>query len=141
MTPGSSDNLSPICLHGSLWQENFMFHELKQVVRQKDHTFADLLNCVRIAEITADDEAILRTRVVTIDDPNHFTEALHVYGTNEQAEMYNTSFNAAESSVTEVFNIQSHDVSKDSDTRASKNQFSWKETHRNWRIGKLFNCS
>ena len=54
-----------------------MFHELKQVVRQKDKTFAALLNHVRLAQINADDEAILKTTVVTIDNPKHFTDVLH----------------------------------------------------------------
>ena len=118
MTSGSRDNPSPISLHASLWQEDFMFHELKQVVRQKDHTFADLLNCVRIAEITEDDEAILRTIVVTINDPNHFTEALHVYGTNDQAEIYNSSM--LQRLQSQKYSISSHDVSKDTDTKQVK---------------------
>ena len=35
-TPGSNHDPSPISLHTSLWQENFQFHELKHVIRQKD---------------------------------------------------------------------------------------------------------
>ena len=42
-TPGSSHDPSPISLHASLWQENFQFHKLKHVVRQKDQYFAQLL--------------------------------------------------------------------------------------------------
>ena len=38
--PGSNYDPNPISLHGSLWQENFNFHELKHIVRQKDQHFA-----------------------------------------------------------------------------------------------------
>ena len=57
--PGSTNDPTPISLHTSLWQENFQFHELKHVVRQKDHYFAELLNRVREAQITEEDEATL----------------------------------------------------------------------------------
>ena len=40
--PGSNYDPNPICLHGSLWKENFNFHELKHIVRQKDQQFAQL---------------------------------------------------------------------------------------------------
>ena len=90
-TPGSSSDPTPICLHGSLWQENFNFHELKHIVRQKDQHFAQLLNRVCEAQITDDDEATLKQRVTTLDDPGHFTDALHVYGTNNQTDQYNST--------------------------------------------------
>ena len=28
-TPGTGDDPNPVCLHQSLWQENFYFHELE----------------------------------------------------------------------------------------------------------------
>ena len=90
-----------------------MFHELKQVVRHKDQAFACLLNHVRIAQITADDEAILKSRVVTIDDPAHFTDALHVYETNEQGDFYNSTMLQK----LQKHSISSSDVAKDSHTR------------------------
>ena len=87
--PGSNDDPNPIYLHGSLWQENFLFHELKQVVRQKDQEFAELLNRVREGKMMDIDEAKLQTRVTTLEDKKHFTDALHVYGTNQQTDDYN----------------------------------------------------
>ena len=39
-TPGTGDDPNPVCLHQSLWKENFYFHELKHVVRQKNKQFA-----------------------------------------------------------------------------------------------------
>ena len=76
--PGSNYDPNPISLHGLLWQENFNFHELKHIVRQKDQHFAQLLNRVPEAQITEDDEAALKQRVTTLDDPKHFADALHV---------------------------------------------------------------
>ena len=81
-TPGSNHDPSPISLHALLWQENFQFHELKRVIRQKDQYFAQLLNRVREAQMTDQDEVTLKTRITTLDGPNHFTDTLHVYGTN-----------------------------------------------------------
>ena len=57
-----------LSLHGSLWQENFSFHELTRIVRQKDQQFAQLLNKVCEAQITDEDEARLKQRVITLDD-------------------------------------------------------------------------
>ena len=88
-TPGTGDDPNPVCLHQSLWKENFYFHQLKHVVRQKNKHFAQLLNRVREAKITENDETILKARVMTLNDPDHFTDALHVYGTNQQADQYN----------------------------------------------------
>ena len=90
-TPGTGDDPNPVCLHQSLWKENFYFHEMKHVVRQKNKQFAQLLNRVREAKITEHDETTLKARVTTLDDPDHFTDALHVYGTNQQADQYNTA--------------------------------------------------
>ena len=90
-TPGTNHDPSPISLHALLWQESFQFHELKHVIRQKDQYFTQLLNRVREAQMTNQDEATLKTRITTLDDPNHFIDALHVYGTNEQTDEYNSS--------------------------------------------------
>ena len=112
--PGGKDNPSPICLHGSLWQENFQFHELTQVVRQKNQQFAELLNRVRIAQMNEDDESILKSRITTLEDPNHFVDALHVYGTNEQADRYNSTM--LERLNTQKYCVKSYDIRKDKDT-------------------------
>ena len=45
-TPGTADDPNPVCLHQSLWQENFYFHKMKHVVRQKNKHFAQLLKRV-----------------------------------------------------------------------------------------------
>ena len=112
--PGSNDDPNPIRLHGSLWQENFLFHELKQVVRQKDQEFAELLNRVREGKMTEIDEAKLQTRVTTLDDKEHFTDALHVYGTNQQTDDYNRMM--LHKLNTTKYTIKSSNITKDRDT-------------------------
>lgn len=98
-------------LHGSLWKENFMLHELTQVVRQKDTEFASLLNRLRTAELTEEDENILMTRVIQSDDPLHYHDALHVYGTNNEADEFNRKMIASLSET--VITIKAHDILRD----------------------------
>ena len=117
-TPGTGDDPNPVCLHQSLWKENFYFHKLKDVVRQKNKHFAQLLNRVREAKITENDETILKARVTTLDDPDHFTDALHVYGTNQQADQYNATM--LQKPDTPKYVIQSSDITRDRDTRQVK---------------------
>ena len=112
--PGSNYDPNPISLHGSLWQENFNFHELKHIVRQKDQHFAQLFNRVREAQITEDDEAALKQRVTTLDDPEHFADALHVYGTNHQTDQYNSTMLQKLTTFKHI--IKSSDITKDRNT-------------------------
>ena len=114
-TPGNNYDPSLISLHGSLWQENFNFHELKHIVRQKDQQFAQLLNRVHEAQITEDNEATLKQRVTTLDNPIHFTDALHVYGTNHQTDQYNSTM--LQKLTTHKYIIKSSDITKDRNTR------------------------
>ena len=112
--PGSNYDPNPISLHGSLWQENFNFHELKHIVRQKDQHFAQLLSRVREAQIMEDDEAALEHRVTTLDDPEHFADALHVYGTNHQTDQYNSTMLQKLTTFKHI--IKSSDITKDRNT-------------------------
>ena len=111
---GSNYDPNPISLHGSLWQENFNFHELKYIVRQKDQHFAQLLNRVLEAQIREDDEAVLKQRVTTLDDPEHFADALHVYGTNHQTDQYNSTMLHKLTTFKHI--IKSSDITKDRNT-------------------------
>ena len=65
--------------------------------------------------MTDEDEATLKTRVTTLDDPNHFIDALHVYGTNEQTDEYNSSM--LHKLNTSKYTIKSSDITKYRDTR------------------------
>ena len=87
-------------------------------MRQKNKHFAQLLNRVREAKITENDETILKARVTTLDDPDHFTDALHVYGTNQQADQYNATMLQKLDTPKDV--IQSSDITRDRDTRQVK---------------------
>ena len=117
-TPGTGDDPNPICLHQSLWKENFYFHELKHVARQKNKQFAQLLNRVRETKITEHDETTLKGRVTTLDHPDHFTDALHVYGTKQQADQYNAAM--LQKLDTPKYVIQSSDITRDRETRQLK---------------------
>ena len=117
-TPGTGDDPNPVCLHQSLWKENFYFHESKHVVRQKNKQFAQLLNRVREAKITEHDETTLKARVTTLNHPDHFTDALHVYGTNQQADQYNATM--LQKLDTAKYVIQSSDITRDRETRQVK---------------------
>ena len=112
--PGSNYDPNPISLHGLLWQENFNFNELKHIVRQKDQHFDQLLNRVHEAQIMEDDEAALKQRVTTLDDPEHFADALHVYGTNHQTDQYNSTMLQKLTTFKHI--IKSSDITKDRNT-------------------------
>ena len=117
-TPGTGDDPNPVCLHQSLWKENFYFREMKHVVRQKNKQFAQLLNRVREAKITEHDETTLKGRVTTLDHPDHFTDVLHVYGTNQQADQYNATM--LQKLDTPKYVILSSDITRDRETRQVK---------------------
>ena len=119
-TPGHGDDPNPVCLHQSLWKENFYFHKLKHVVRQKNKQFAQLLNRVREAKITEHDETTLKGRVTTLDHLDHFTDALHVYRTNQQADQYNATM--LQKLDTPKYIIQSSDITRDREMRAGEHK-------------------
>ena len=52
---------------------------------------------------------------MTLDDQDHFTDALHVYGTNQQADQYNATM--LQKLDTPKYVIQSSDITRDRDTR------------------------
>ena len=65
--------------------------------------------------MTDQDEATLKTRVTTLDDPDHFIDALHVYGTNEKTDEYNSTM--LQKLNTSKYTIKSSDITKDRDIR------------------------
>ena len=52
----------------------------------------------------------IKTRITTLDDPNHFVDALHVYGTNEQTDQYNSTM--LQKLNTSKYTIKSSDITK-----------------------------
>ena len=110
--------------------------ELKHLVRQKNKQFAQLLNRVREAKITEHDETTLKGRVTTLDHPDHFTDALHVYGTNQQADQYNAT--KLQKLDTSKYIIQSSDITRDREMRQVKISLNSKK-HRYRRTTKSLN--
>ena len=104
----------PAVIYGSLWKKHFRFHELTTVVRQADQEFAATLNRVRTGKLTAADEDLLRSRVVTVADPRHFEQALHVYGTNAETDRHNQKM--LRTIHTEKYSIECTDTRRDKDT-------------------------
>ena len=89
------------------------------------------------AEITEHDETTLKARVTTLDDPDHFTDALHVYGTNQQADHYNATM--LQKLDTPKYVIKSSDITRDRDTRQVKISLDGKKTHGYRRTTKSLN--
>ena len=76
---------------GSLWQEEFSMIELSEVMRQRgDTSFVEILGRVRTASCTSKDINVLRSRVITRDDPNYPVNALHVYRINVDVDKHNS---------------------------------------------------
>ena len=80
---------------------------------------------------------ILKARVTTLDDPDHFTDALHVSGTNQQADQYNATMSQKLDKPKYV--IQSSDITRDRDTRQVKISLDGKKTHGYRRTTKSLN--
>ena len=102
-------------LHGSLWEENFTMMELTESMRQKhDDVFAKLLSRVRTATCTAEDIALLKTRVVSKSDSSYPAEELHVFKTNKEVDEHNSEH--LKTIQTRVFDIRAIDQKKDVQT-------------------------
>ncbi|XP_076105470.1 uncharacterized protein LOC143073656 [Mytilus galloprovincialis] len=72
------------------WKLLFSFHELTEIMRQKDDLeFALLLNRLRQNQLTENDFAILSTRTVSISDPTYRTNATHLFVENALVDNFN----------------------------------------------------
>ncbi|VDI08682.1 ATP-dependent DNA helicase PIF1 [Mytilus galloprovincialis] len=75
-------------LLSNLWTNNFQFHELKIIMRQKDDLpFAATLNRLRLAEHTAEDIETLKARVIKGSD--YPSEALHIFSIRRNVNDHN----------------------------------------------------
>ena len=75
-------------LYGCLW-DNFTLFELKQIIRQKNNSFAQLLNRARTASCKSDDIQMLQERVIEPDSQHQHSDILHVFSTNEMTDNHN----------------------------------------------------
>ena len=74
-----------------LW-DNFKLAELPEVMRQQGdnvNVFVDLLNDVRVAELTTEDEQLLRSRFISKNSPDYPIEALHLFAENRPVLQHN----------------------------------------------------
>ncbi|VDI25237.1 Hypothetical predicted protein [Mytilus galloprovincialis] len=75
------------------WKLLFSFHELTEIMRQKDDLeFAQLLNRLRQNQLTENDFAVLNTRTVSISDPTYRTNATHLFVENALVDNFNLQY-------------------------------------------------
>ncbi|VDI03383.1 Hypothetical predicted protein [Mytilus galloprovincialis] len=75
------------------WKLLFSFHELTEIMRQKDDLeFAQLLNRLRQNQLTENDFAVLSTRTVSISDPTYRTNATHLFVENALVDNFNLQY-------------------------------------------------
>ena len=67
----------------NLWKELFTMYELVDIMRQKDDlAFAQLLNRLRLNEMTEEDRQVLQTRVFDRDTGDYPKDAVHLFARN-----------------------------------------------------------
>ena len=119
---------SKICVPGDmaplLW-DDFMVHELDQVMRQKDKNFAEALNRIhkKIPVRNSPDDLMLRSQELQIphthkDYPHN---AMHVYALNEHCSHWNSiRLNAINDT---LYTYVAHDMPKDHNTNLANLTF------------------
>ena len=84
---GCASDLAPI-----IW-DKLLFHELTQVMRQRNSNFAEMLNLIRLGkpEENSEVDKMLKGRELNLDenDPNYPNEVLHVYALNVHCNVRN----------------------------------------------------
>ena len=72
----------------NLWRQFTVVHLEENHRQGEDKTYGDLLNRLRVGKHTEEDVDLLRTRIVSAEDPV-LDDALHIYGTNEKVNRRN----------------------------------------------------
>ncbi|CAI5660898.1 unnamed protein product [Oreochromis niloticus] len=108
----------PLCVYEDnvldLWKDYFHMVNLTEIMRQKDdHSFAEVLNRIRVKQKTdsleANDKALLTQAIHDIKDcPSN---VLHIYATNKEVDKHNSATVTALHS--DIINIQAEDYRKD----------------------------
>ena len=66
--------------------------ELIKIMRQQgDHSFTEILNSIRLGQLTKDAKEKLCTRIIKKSDDNYPYNALHIWAENEPVDKYNES--------------------------------------------------
>ena len=74
----------------NLWKELFTMYELVDIIRQKDDlAFAQLLNRLRVNEMTEEDKQKLKTRVFDRDTGDYPKDAVHLFARNVYVKKHN----------------------------------------------------
>ena len=74
----------------NLWKELLTMYELVDIMRQKDDlAFAQLLNRLRLNEMTEEDKQVLQTRVFDRDTGDYPKDAVHLFARNFYVKKHN----------------------------------------------------
>ena len=75
---------------GSIFMDEFLLHELTEIMRQKDDlVFAETLGRIRTGEWNRLDIALLKSRELSASDPSYPHDALHIFGFNADVDAHN----------------------------------------------------
>ena len=70
--------------------EQFRMLELMKIMRQPgDHSFTEILNRIRLGQLSEDDKEKLCTRIIKKSDDNYPYDALHIWAENEPVDKNN----------------------------------------------------
>ena len=72
------------------WEQFRMAEVIKILCQQGDHSFTEILNRIRLGQLTKDDKEKLCTRIIKKSD-NYPYDALHIWAENEPVDKYNES--------------------------------------------------
>ncbi|XP_066934413.1 uncharacterized protein [Clytia hemisphaerica] len=79
----------PIIGAFKLWHL-FKLAELDEIMRQKDDSdFIDLLNNVRVGELNNNDESMIKSRLISREQPDYPIESLHLFAENASVHLHN----------------------------------------------------
>ena len=75
---------------GSIFMDEFVLHELTEIMRQKDNLlFANVLGRIRTGDWNDEDIATLKSREICKDNPLYPSKALHVFAFNKDVNEHN----------------------------------------------------
>ena len=105
----------------NLWKELFTMYELVDIMRQKDDlAFAQLLNRLRLNEMTEEDKQKLQTCVVDNEIDDYPKDALHLFAENFYVDQHNDTILSQLPG--EKFIIPCHDIVVSSNIPAKRQQ-------------------